>query len=351
MNRIDSLSYLGSMQQLAFIRPIIYQDGRSTDLRAFQVKNGDIQFTAMAGKCLDIADFSYKGININFLSKPGLVGRNHYDTNGQEALRSIMGGLFFTCGLENICAPCNDNGKEYPMHGRLRSSPAEHLSSDAFWKDDAYHLRISGEIREAELFGENMVLRRSIETVLGEAKVKISDTYVNQAFRPEPMMLMYHFNLGYPLLSEDSVLILPSKKVYPRDEISELGLDKWSQIEKPQHNKTENVFIHEIAYDSDGWSFAILWNPSLSIGFKLSFNNVNLPYFYQWKSMASGDYVLGLEPANSSVYGRLKHVEENSLHMLDPFEEEQIEIIIEMIDDKKDFEYWANAANKLCEVN
>ena len=45
----------------------------------------------MADKCLDISSVSsYKGINMNFLSNPGLQGQNQYDTNGEEAIRSIM---------------------------------------------------------------------------------------------------------------------------------------------------------------------------------------------------------------------------------------------------------------------
>ena len=42
----------------------------------------------------------------------------------------------------------------------------------------------------------------------------------------------------------------------------------------------------------------------------------------EWKSMASGDYVLGLEPSNSSVYGKLHHIENNTVHYLEPFEKE-----------------------------
>ena len=90
---------------MAYIRKVTCEEGRSTGLRMFDVKNECLQYQVMCDKCLDVAGFSYKGINMNFLSKPGLQGRNHYDTNGQEALRSIMGGLFFTAGMENICAP------------------------------------------------------------------------------------------------------------------------------------------------------------------------------------------------------------------------------------------------------
>ena len=109
----------------------------------------------MIDKCLDIAEVNWKGYNISFLSKPGLTGRNHYDTHGAEAQRSIMGGMLFTCGLENICAPCLADGKEYPMHGRMRTTPAEHVGADTYWTDGdepQYIINISGEMREAELF-------------------------------------------------------------------------------------------------------------------------------------------------------------------------------------------------------
>ena len=98
MDKKELYQYVGSMQQMVYIRKVTCEEGRSTGLRMFDVKNECLQYQVMCDKCLDVAGFSYKGINMNFLSKPGLQGRNHYDTNGQEALRSIMGGLFFTAG-------------------------------------------------------------------------------------------------------------------------------------------------------------------------------------------------------------------------------------------------------------
>ena len=40
----------------------------------------------------------------------------------------------FTCGLENICAPYSSQGKDYPMHGRIRTTPAEHTGAWARWE-------------------------------------------------------------------------------------------------------------------------------------------------------------------------------------------------------------------------
>ena len=51
-------------------------------------------FQVAVDKCLDILDFSYKGMNINFLAKQGLIGRADYDTQGEEGPRSLMGGCF-----------------------------------------------------------------------------------------------------------------------------------------------------------------------------------------------------------------------------------------------------------------
>ena len=105
MKRSDMLAHVGSMQQAAYVRPIEYQEGRTHGLKAVEVKNGPLRFMSMADKALDVALFEYKGENLTFLSKPGLNGRNQFDTNGQEALGAMMGGLFFTCGCENICGP------------------------------------------------------------------------------------------------------------------------------------------------------------------------------------------------------------------------------------------------------
>ncbi len=319
MKKEELLRRVGSMQQLAYVRPITYSEGRASGLKAYEVKNGPLHYKVLADKCLDVEEFTYKGVGFNFLSKPGLQGRNHYDTNGQEAQRSIMGGLFFTAGLENICAPCRLNEKDYPMHGRIRTTPAEHLQADGVWEEADYVLRVSGEMREAELFGENMVLRRSIETRYGEASVTVTDRIENQSYRPEPLMLLYHINIGYPLLDEGTELLAPTRSVKARDKASEGHESGWNRMDGPKDNEPEYVFIHDLARTKGDRTLVCVLNEKLSLGLRLEFSCKNLPYFMEWKSTASGDYVLGLEPANSSVYGRPFHETEGTLHHLPPF--------------------------------
>lgn len=330
------MKHIGTMQQLAYVRPVTYMEGRSTGLKAFEVKNGCMNYQILADKCLDVCELTYKGINMNFLSKPGLQGRNHYDTNGEEAIRSIMGGLFFTSGLENICAPCNIDGVDYPMHGRIRTTPGEHLSADAYWEKDEYHLTVKGEMREAALFGENMVLRREISSVYGSKSFTVTDEIENESYREEPLMILYHINMGYPFLDENTKLYIPTRSVTARDKDGEGHEAEYDVMDTPKDNEPEYVFIHDLKTDENGDTEVLVVNRPLGLGLKISYNVKYLPYFMEWKSTASGDYVIGLEPANSSVYGRPYHEEQNSVHKLAPFAKETNVLTFTVLDGEEE---------------
>ncbi len=334
----DLLKYMGSMQQAAYIRPLVYAEGRASGLKAYEVKNGALCYKLMADKCLDMCELSYKGMNFSFLSKPGLQGRNACDAAGDEAVRSIMGGMFFTSGVENVCAPCTVGGVDYPMHGRMRATPGEHLCADAFWAADGYHLRASAEMREAALFGENMTLRRSVETVYGTKTVTVTDVFENQGFRDEPLMLLYHINLGWPFLDESLRLYLPTRKVAPRDAEAEGHEGEYDRMDPPKDGEPEYVFIHDLAPEADGTLRAVAVNEALGLGLEVAWNEENLPYFMQWKSVASGDYVIGLEPANSSVYGRPWHEARGTVHRLAPFATEKNVLTFTVLDGEGDID-------------
>lgn len=319
MKKQEYLGRTGSMQQMAYVRPLRYSEGRAAGMNSYEVKNGPLHFHVAADKCLDITDLEYKGINLSFLSKGGLQGPQEYDTFGTDAIRSIMGGLVFTCGLDNICAPCTVEGTNYPMHGRMRLTPAEHTGSSAAFEQDIYVMRLWGQMRQASLFGENMVLHRSIETKLGEKSILIRDIVENQSFKPEPLMLLYHCNFGYPFIDETCELVLPTHSTTGREEHSQQHIGSWASMPAPIEGEPEYVYLHEMAAGPDNLAHALIINHSLQLGLLLSYSRQTLPYFMQWKSVAAGDYVLGLEPSNASVYGKLHHINNGSVHTLAPF--------------------------------
>lgn len=76
-------------------------------------------------------------------------------------------------------------------------------------------------------------------------------------------------------------------------------------------------------------------NEELGLGVMLIFNKEQLPYFTQWKSMASGDYVIGLEPGNCHVEGREAEQKRKTLRILAPFEKINFYLDIIILDKKK----------------
>lgn len=120
MNR-EMMRKTGSMQQMAYVRKVTFEEGAAAGLRAYEVKAGELAFTVAADKCLDIVEMSYKGINLNFLSKPGLMNGQRFDSSGFEAQKSIMGGMFFTCGTSNVGRPDRSSS---PLSRRTRGMPA-----------------------------------------------------------------------------------------------------------------------------------------------------------------------------------------------------------------------------------
>ena len=333
MDRIDMLKYTGTLQQLAYTRQVTAQEGRANGSRLVEVKNDDMRFLVMGDKALDVAELEYKGMTLSFTAKPGLNGRNHFDTNGEEAIRSIMGGLFFTCGLQNICGPVEVNGNDHPMHGRIRTTPAEHLCSDAYWDGENYVLEVKGEMREGHLFGTNLVLRRTIRSVFGSGKIEIIDEVENQTAEEADLMLMYHCNFGYPFLRPGTGLVLPTKSVKGREQWSQDHLDQWETIGAPIDGETEYVYIHELAGDENNRSFAAIVNDELGFGVRLDFDRNVQPYFMEWMSMKTGDYVIGLEPSNSIVYGRKYHEAEGTMHKLAPFAKETYHLSFTILKD------------------
>ena len=323
----------GSLQQVAGIRDVCFESGPAKGLGAYEIHNGPLFLRVLKDRSLDIEELSYKGTGFNFLAKTGLMAPGPSDlAPGSGAQRSIMGGFLFTSGLDNICAPCQIDGRDYLMHGHVRSVPAELPGAQARWEEGVYRMRVSGEMREAELFGENLVLRRRLETVYGEKSFTLTDEIENQSLRPEPFLILYHINFGYPLLNAGTELVLPTREVQGRDETAQQHEDSWAVMPPPQDNAPENVFLHQLKTRPDGTTLACVVNPSLALGLKLEFPASALPYFMEWQSRASGDYALGLEPANASVFGRIHTAENGGLAVLEPFAVQKQELRFTILD-------------------
>jgi hypothetical protein len=97
-------------------------------------------------------------------------------------------GLLTTCGLTYFGSPSQDDDKSLGLHGRASFTPATHFAYGGDWIEDDYEMWMSGQLREATVFGENMVLKRKISARLGESRLVVEDEVTNEGYTDTPHM-------------------------------------------------------------------------------------------------------------------------------------------------------------------
>lgn len=344
----EILKYVGDFTQVFGSKEYTLNSGKAQGVKAVDVKNGSgLEFTVLPDRCMDIAWLSYKGSNLSYISKTGVVAPQYYNDMGINWLRSFFAGFLTTCGLRNVGTPCTDDGEALGLHGRISSTPAENVSSSTEWENGKPIIKVKGKMREARLFGENIVLEREIICKVGENKLTIEDKIENYGFRKEPLMLLYHFNLGYPLLDENAVLIAPINKTQPRDAEAENGTAFFNIFQKPTPEYNEQVFFHDLKTDHVGKTCVALINEKLGLGVAIRFNKNQLFNLAEWKMMGEGEYVLGIEPCNCYGGGREDLRAKGLLEHMKPGEVRTFNLEIEVLDGDKQFRAVKNEISNL----
>jgi len=338
ISKTELLKKIGNIANFAYVKPFQFTDGKARGIKGFEVSNGTgLDFTILESKCLDIVSMKYKGMVLNYSPKTGIVSPELDDMNGTEFRRSIPGGMMYTCGLLNVGTACVDEGMTQVFHGRLKTTPAEKVSVNTFWEDDEYVIQISGEMKESAIFADNLLLKRTITTKTGSKSAKIHDEVENLSYKEEEIMLLYHVNIGYPVLDEGARFIVPKTEMTPRqDGISEKYIKEYKEITEPIDNYPEHVFYHNVASDKDGITGAAVINDKIGIGIYVNYNKKNLPILVQWKSMMSGDYAFGIEPANCHVSGRLNEKQTGKLITIKPSEKLLFDVEIGVLEGEKE---------------
>lgn len=325
--------YIGSMQQMAGIRTSTLDDGKGRGLRVADVDNGSgLTFTVQLDRGMDIGKASFNGVPLAYMSPVGYSHPSHFESEGLRWLRNFTAGLMTGCGLRNIGIP--DPGVEghvdgpMGLHGRLSNTPAEQVAVTEEWVDGQYQMHLSGTVRETCFFHENLELKRTLSTALGENSITLTDCVTNRGTTPSPLMLLYHINLGFPLLSETATLSARVKKTTPRDATAAKDIQTWAQCQTPTAGYTEQCFFHDLETDDDGMARMSLRNPDSAIALDVAYRKAELPFFTQWKMMGEQEYVLGLEPGNAHPDGQTQAKKNNTLRIIEPDETIEHKVVL-----------------------
>jgi hypothetical protein len=328
------LERVGDMRQLAGFQRMVLAEGKGSGNEVIQVRNGSgLQFQVSVSRAFDIGLCELHGIPLSWMSHTGPVAPAYYEKDGTEWGLGFEGGLLATCGLSTIGKPSVDEGVAYGQHGRISYTPAELLQSESRWGEQGYETVLRGKVKEVKALEQHVVLERTITTSLGRNRIVISDKITNEWHKPTEHLIMYHFNFGYPLVSETCEIRLPdSRKRWINGEGPTADADRY---DAPSADARPTVMLHEDLHSEDGLIELGIRNEVIHNGagkrlqLSMRYSKAACPFLTQWKYPAEGIYVLGLEPGNATTEGRRVHREKGTMPYLQPYESKRYEFTLD----------------------
>lgn len=326
---LEKQRMVGNPNQLIKARRIAFREGRAKDVHAIEILNeSGLYATCIEDQCLNLYDFSYKGVNFAFQSKHGLSSRDFFNGGSNEFSYYWPAGMMYTCGLTNTGPGATEGGIYYAEHGRVGMMPAEDVTIEK--TEDT--VIITGTMHDAFLCGHHLELKRRIVFPIQGKEIQIYDQITNREAIPAELMFLYHFNFGYPLLAPGARVV---KKVGTMQNLidieNKVPID-WYKVSTPEDHKTEELYCHRDTPDEEGFGCAALFNEEQRLGCYIKYKLDTLPLMIHWKNMCAHDYCVGLEPSNTYIMGRTRERENGTLPVLGPYETREFQVKIGVLD-------------------
>lgn len=206
--------------------------------------------------------------------------------------------LLVRCGLESNGAPeFDEQGRvRYPLHGKIANIPAHRV--ELCVDGDAGRIQLTGVVDEVRLFFTKLRLSTTYTLEVDSRRLVIEDTVTNLSAEPGEFELLYHINFGRPLLEPGARVVVPVRRLAPRDAVAAAVVDSWDTYPPETPGVKEAVYFMQLFADGEGQTLALLQNAANSRGVVIRFSVNELPYFTLWKNpqAAADGYVTGLEP-------------------------------------------------------
>jgi hypothetical protein len=242
-----------------------------------------------------------------------------------------------TCGLDHTLLMDKDPAEHYhyehravvesSIHGRIANTPGRLVGYGENWDGDDCVLWCEGIVHQSTVFGEDLHLLRRIEARAGGNEITLHDRVVNHGFYRTPHMLMYHINVGYPVLDAGSRYLAPVRHTIWASHESRLREQHVGYLTQsaPQIDFREQVFEHSLQADQDGKVPIALVNPNFDggrgLGLMVEINSNEFPCHFQWQNYQQGMYAMGIEPSTNHVLGNPFAKARNELIWLEHGEE------------------------------
>ena len=187
-----------------------------------------------------------------------------------------FGGFLNTCGFDHIRQPAGGR----PLHGSAPFTPARLFAHGEDWDKPEPMLFCEGEAIIWSHAGFGHRLRRRIEAPIGGVSLSIHDRVEIVGPQSAPILALYHFNLGYPMIGTGTEIRLDGRTIS-------------GPLTVPEQAPTAPV-IHSTTNQN---TTCRVVGTNASVDFRWCSDT--LPWLQLWRDLRPGSGALSVEPCTT----------------------------------------------------
>ena len=295
-----------SLDAYAGTRLVTLEDGPGRGLRVIEMRSGGgLEAEIVVDRTFDIGRLSLQGETLSWHTPNGYRHPSLIDADGEGGQGYLRGlsGFLSTCGFDHIRQPETARAQDlplhpgeqiaYPLHGHGAHQPARLIGHGLCEDGDTPYLWCEGEVVQSMTFRGALRLRRRIEMPLGGRDLRIRDRVDNIGPHPAPSMMLYHFNLGHPLVDQDAALDWDESETLWQS----LPHDPRAPFGPPVDDHQSEISVHRP--QAPGMAACRLTNPARGLGLTIAFDTASLPCLQLLRLRGAGYYMAGIEPCTT----------------------------------------------------
>lgn len=359
-SRSDLMRRVGHLSQVGGVQVTRAEEGAARGVRSLEFRTGTgFQFKATVERGFDVGYCDYQGKSLAWIPSTMLPAPWYFE--GQDRfgwLRTALGGLNNSCGMIHIGNPETADvshynfparaEETYGVHDRMALLPARLIRCGERWEGDECILEAEGRVTQAQAYGENLILTRRYTAIIGESRFFMHDEIENAGWLPTEHMLLYHINVGFPVVDDGSEQIAPvSQPPVVPDGLPESSAGDFDHFISPQKDWQLQGFELAMACEQDGSVPVAIVNRD-NFGMYVVYNQHQFPQYLEWRMMGEGQYAVGIEPC-TNTFGRQIARDLGQLIVLQPGERREYTLEVGILDGAAQIEAFRARVGRIVE--
>jgi hypothetical protein len=336
----------GCLEGYASARLVTLGDGAERGMRVLELRSGGgLEVEITIDRSFDIGRLALHGVTVSWHSPAGNRHPAHIDrfAEGGQGWLTGMSGFLGTCGFDHIRQPEREAAFhaplhptpaiDYPLHGGGAQQPARLIGYGIDEDAEIPLIWCEGEVIQSMTFRGAIRLRRRIEIPLGGTSLTLRDTVTNIGPTTVPSMMLYHFNLGYPLVDADSVLDLGATTQL----WANLDHEPKHPYGPPPHQPVAEISVHR-QQATNGKARCGLHNTATGLSVEITYATDTLPYLQLLRVRGEGYSLIGIEPCTTAKRSRAEARDASEMPQLAPGEKRHFSLDVSVTTQSSEIE-------------